>query len=112
MKGVENVEDKANTDKKQSSTNIDTSIASNKTNVTMADATSAPATAPTSNKNANEKTPSQFTAPKNSEVLPDMFNNSKVKLPEEFLKYKKLIPHGPEVPRNYVKYIEPVFDEA
>jgi hypothetical protein len=53
-------------------------MASNKTNATMADATSAPATAPTSNKNANEKTPSHFIAHKKSEILPDMFNNVKV----------------------------------
>jgi hypothetical protein len=46
------------------------------------------------------------------EKVPDMFNNCKVKMPDRFLQFKKLNPTGPEVPRNYVKYIEKVYDLA
>ena len=65
-----------------------------------------------SNRNAGTATTSQFPALKKVEKVPDMFNNCKVKMPETFLQFKKLNPTGPEVPRNYVKYIEKVYDLA
>lgn len=33
-------------------------------------------------------------------------------MPETFLQFKKINNNGQEVPRNYVKYIEPVYDLA
>lgn len=61
-KPSENAEDKQNSDKKQASGKVDDSMVSAKTNVTISQAQTAPATAPASNKNATEKTPSQFAA--------------------------------------------------
>ena len=56
-----------------------------KTNVTINDIQSDPATAPVSSRNTAVNTTSQFPALKKLEKVPDMFNNCKVKMPETFL---------------------------
>ena len=46
---------------------------------------------------------------KSVEKVPDMFKNCRLKNPQKFLKYPKINKNGPEVPKHYVKFIEPVY---
>jgi hypothetical protein len=44
--------------------------------------------------------------------VPDLFANMRVKNADSFTQYNKVRPaNEPEVPKNYIKYIEPVFEE-
>ena len=48
------------------------------------------------------------------ELVPDYFANVKLQNPDDFLKYKKLIPRNSKnvVPDFYVRHFDPVNDEA
>ena len=48
---------------------------------------------------------------KTVEKVPDMFKNCKLKNPKTFLQYPKISKKGLEVPKHYVKHIEPVYPE-
>lgn len=44
--------------------------------------------------------------------VPDLFANMRVKKPDSFLEYQKIKPvNQPEVPANYIHFIEPVLEE-
>ena len=47
------------------------------------------------------------------ELVPDYFANVKISNPDDFLQYKKLIPHNAKtvVPDYYVRHFDPVNDE-